>query len=40
MKDHGFFGENRGQSADVIANPHLKMARNNVMNALQELVAK
>ncbi|MBN1390661.1 MAG: hypothetical protein JXA22_08480 [Candidatus Thermoplasmatota archaeon] len=40
MKDHGFVGEEKGQSADVIAHPHLKMAKNNVMNALQELVGK
>ncbi|MFW3147217.1 MAG: transcriptional regulator [Thermoplasmatota archaeon] len=40
MKDHGYVGEEKGQSADVIAHPHLKMAKNNVMNALQELVGK
>ena len=40
MKDHGFVGEEKMKTAEVIVHPSLKMAKNNVLNALQELMTK
>jgi len=40
MKDHGFVGEDKMKTAEVIVHPSLKMAKNNVLNALQELMNK
>jgi len=38
MMSRGYVGEAKMATADVIAHPSLRMAKNNVMNALQELV--
>ncbi len=40
MKEKGFIGEDKMKTAEVIAHPSLKLAKNNIMTALQELMNK
>ena len=40
MKDHNIVGEAKMATAEVITHPNLRIPKNQVMNALQELITK